>query len=72
MTRPNLKTPKAAAIAGIAFCILLLAVFYFSCAGKIRADVDRIAAQAHDFCGCRGRVTDCLWARVLIETLPAN
>src|SRR3974390_385377 len=28
MTRPNLKTPKAAAIAGIAFCILLLAVFW--------------------------------------------
>src|SRR6516225_3138882 len=27
MTRPNLKTPKAAAIAGIVFCILLLTVF---------------------------------------------
>jgi hypothetical protein len=28
MTRANLKTPKAAAIAGILFCILLLAVFW--------------------------------------------
>src|SRR3974390_475265 len=28
MTRPNLKTPKAAASAGIVFCILLLAVFW--------------------------------------------
>ena len=28
MTRANLKTPKAAAIAGILFCVLLLAVFW--------------------------------------------
>src|SRR3974377_2076834 len=28
MPRPNLKTPKAAAIAGIAFCILLSTVFW--------------------------------------------